>query len=282
MRHCSLPILFEDKDLIAVNKPAGLLSVPIKGASVVSALFHVNQYLAQRRERALVVHRIDRYTSGLVLFAKGQQNHELLRDQFQSRAPQRKYLAVIEGRIRPPKGELRHYLKLNDTGFKQMLSKKGEEGAALALLHYEAKQFFAGATLVEVSLDTGLKNQIRVQFAVAGHPLIGERQYVNAHTAPHAQGLPRFDHQALHAASLEFEHPQTHKLIQLTAPIDEDMKRLLQELERGVVTSPLGIPLVAQVGQADTRSESLSKTRPLGKHRTRSQRRRNSSTAHRK
>ena len=228
MKPCGLPILFEDRYLIAVNKPAGLLSVPIKGSAVVSALALVNEYLEQRKERALPVHRIDRYTSGIVVFAKGKKNHALLKNQFRRRAPVRRYLALIQGRIRPPKGELRHYLKLSAGGFKQLLAKGPERGAALAELRYEAKQFFRRATLVEVSLCSGLKNQIRVQFAAAGHPLVGERQYAAPCGAENVRlGL---DRQALQAAYVEFMHPLTKRPVQINAPLDREMREALERI----------------------------------------------------
>src|ERR1043166_1460382 len=168
-------VLFEDDAVIVLNKPPGLLAVPIKGSDVPSALSLLVSELKPRRQRALIVHRIDRFASGILLFAKTDRDRDALIKQFLAHAPVRQYLAVVRGRLAAQSGTLVHYFRRE--GMYQQLRTARDPEAARAELLYTVERAFADATLVRVELVTGLQNQIRAQFSAVGHPLIGDRKY---------------------------------------------------------------------------------------------------------
>ena len=218
-------MLFEDDAVIVLNKPAGLLAVPIKGSDVPSALSLLIAELKPRRQRALIVHRIDRFASGILLFAKTDHDRDALIRQFLAHTPVRKYLAVARGRLKEGSGTLVHYFRRE--GMHQQLRTVRDPEAARAELRYTVERSFADATLVRVELVTGLQNQIRAQFSAIGHPLIGDRKY---HPKEAEEQL--IDRVALHAAFLEFVHPRTAETITIECPPPADFQKLLQHLSR--------------------------------------------------
>jgi 23S rRNA pseudouridine1911/1915/1917 synthase len=218
-------ILFEDDALIVLNKPAGLLAVPIKGSDVPSALSLLIAELKPRKQRALIVHRIDRFASGILLFAKTDRDRDSLIHQFLAHTPVRGYLAVVRGQLRAATGPLIHYFKR--LGLFQQLRTAKDPDAARAELRYYVDRVFRDATLVKVELVTGLQNQIRAQFSALGHPIIGDRKY-----EPKEADERLIDRVALHAAHLEFTHPRSGELIKLDCPPPQDFQRLVRELER--------------------------------------------------
>jgi 23S rRNA pseudouridine1911/1915/1917 synthase len=217
-------VLYEDDAVIVLNKPAGLLAVPIKGSDVPSALSLLIAELKPRRQRALVVHRIDRFASGILLFAKTDRDRDTLIRQFLAHTPVRKYLAVVRGRLKES-GTLVHYFRRE--GMYQQLRTVRDPEAARAELRYSIERAFADATLVRVELITGLQNQIRAQFSAIGHPLIGDRKY---HRKEAEEQL--IDRVALHAAYLDFVHPRTGETITIECPPPQDFQHLIQQLSR--------------------------------------------------
>jgi len=222
-----ISILYQDRHLIVVNKPAGILTVPLKNGQSRNMLQLLDDYLMSSKCRAGVVHRIDRYTSGAVLFAKHPDVRAKLVRQFRAHTPRRVYLALVYGQLQNPQGELRHYLKLTNRSFGQVVSRCSDPDATEAILRYRLVEQFLPAALVEIELETGLKNQIRAQFAANGHPLIGDRQYPGAGSKAKNISLNR---QALHAHILSFQHPMTSSAVEVTAPLPADLQRLLQRL----------------------------------------------------
>jgi 23S rRNA pseudouridine1911/1915/1917 synthase len=218
-------VLYEDDALIVVNKPAGLLAVPIKGSDVPSALSLLIAELKPRRQRALVVHRIDRFASGILLFAKTDRDRDALIQQFLAHTPVRRYLAAVRGRLKAESGTLVHFFRRQ--GMYQQLRTARDPEAARAELRYSVKRGFADATLVQVELVTGLQNQIRAQFSAMGHPIIGDRKYHRKEAGE--QLIARV---ALHAEHLEFAHPRTGETITIDCPPPADFQHLLQNLER--------------------------------------------------
>src|ERR1043166_4215214 len=174
-------VLYEDDAVIVLDKPAGLLAVPIKGSNVPSALSLLIAELKPKRQRALIVHRIDRFASGILLFAKTDRDRDALIRQFLAHTPVRKYVAVVRGQLKKESGTLVHYFRRE--GMYQQLRTARDPEAARAELRYAVERVFADATLVQVELVTGLQNQIRAEFSAMGHPLIGDRNYnpKNAH-----------------------------------------------------------------------------------------------------
>jgi 23S rRNA pseudouridine1911/1915/1917 synthase len=218
-------VLYEDDAVIVLNKPAGLLAVPIKGSDVPSALSLLIAELKPRRQRALIVHRIDRFASGILLFAKTDRDRDALIKQFLAHTPVRKYLAVVRGRLKQESGTLVHYFRRE--GMYQQLRSARDPEAARAELRYTVERTFADATLVRVELVTGLQNQIRAQFSAVGHPLIGDRKY---HRKEAEEQL--IDRVALHAAYLEFVHPRSGETITIECTPPPDFKHLIQQLSR--------------------------------------------------
>ena len=218
-----LAIIYEDDAVVAVNKPAGLLAVPVPGSDSPSALSLLLHALEPRRERALVVHRIDRFASGVLLFAKTMRDRNALVRQFLAHTPVRQYLAVIRGHLNPKEGTLVHYFRKE--GMHQILSVEADGEAARAELRYSVERSLRGASLVRIALVTGLQNQIRVQFAALGHPVIGDRKYSASEASER-----RIARVALHAASLQFIHPRTGQTVSLECAPPSDFKSLLQSL----------------------------------------------------
>lgn len=215
-------ILYEDKQIIAVNKPAGVLTVPIPGMKSANLQDALDLYLEPVKKKAQTVHRIDRYTSGVVLFAKSIRARSRLIKQFRNHEPARIYLALVRGIPDPPEGELVHYMKRVKEGFRNVIVPEGDPSGARARLLYRVVEKFMDASLLEVALDTGLKNQIRVQLTEIGHPTVGDRHYASGE-----QEEKLIDRQALHASRLEFHHPSTGEIIGLEAEIPKDFKRLI-------------------------------------------------------
>lgn len=215
-------IIDQDKFLAVVDKPPGLLAVPIPNSDVKNLEQMVARELGKHGVTVYTVHRIDRYTSGIMVFAKRRRAyHELVR-QFKNREPERVYLAVVRGVLKQDQGELTHYLKLIKDGFRNIVVDKHRNGATYARLEYTVKERFDETTLVEVRLDTGLKNQIRVQFAEEGHPVVGDRHY-----APEEEQEQKINRQALHAYKLTLHHPVKNRPETFQAKIPPDMRGLL-------------------------------------------------------
>jgi 23S rRNA pseudouridine1911/1915/1917 synthase len=216
-------VLYDDGAVVAVDKPAGLPAVPIPGSGAASAWSILAEEMKRRRQGAFVVHRIDRYSSGVLLFAKTKTARDVLVRQFLKHTPVRQYLAVVRGHPAEPQGKLRHYLRRQ--GMFQKLSREGDPAAAPAELLYAVERPLRGASLVRVTLVTGLQNQIRAQFSAIGHPVVGDRKY-----HPLEAQERRIARVALHAAHLEFTHPVTGEHVAIESPLPADMRSLVRAL----------------------------------------------------
>ncbi len=227
-----LRILHEDDAIVVLDKPPGLIVEPLPGhRDAEVTMLHLLEDHGRHvvRSRFFVVHRIDRDTSGLVLFAKTAAARDHLKAQFETRSPVRIYQALLCGRLTPRSGTWRDLLAWDSERLVQRRAHVKEEKAKEAIAHYKVAEQFGAAALVEVSLVTGKRNQIRVQAGLRGHPLVGERQY--RFGAPiESSGAPSLDRQALHAWRLEFIHPATRRRARFTAPLPEDMRRLVDAL----------------------------------------------------
>jgi 23S rRNA pseudouridine1911/1915/1917 synthase len=218
-----LAILYEDDAVVAVNKPAGLLAVPAPSSDAPSALSLLLHDLKSRRQRALIVHRIDRFASGVLLFAKTEADRTALVRQFLAHTPVRQYLAVVRGHLAAKEGTLVHYFRRE--GMYQRLTKERDSKAARAELSYSVERSLRSASLLRITLLTGLQNQIRVQFAALGHPVIGDRKYSHAEASER-----RIARVALHAASLQFIHPRSGETVSIECEFPPDFRSLLQAL----------------------------------------------------
>jgi 23S rRNA pseudouridine1911/1915/1917 synthase len=224
-----LDIVYEDDALIVVNKPPGLLAVPLeRRAEAISVLDQIETHFRSRGKRkALVVHRIDRDTSGLVVFAKHLAAQLTLKAQFKNREPERVYLAVVYGHPEPPSGTWQDYLVWDTKALIQKETSPRDPNGREAISHYRVVERFATTSLVEVRLETGKRNQIRIQARLRGHTLVGERRYIYG---PESLRDVPFKRQALHALRLGFVHPSTHQPLRFEAPVPPDLEDLLTRL----------------------------------------------------
>ncbi len=218
-----ISVLFEDDAVVAIDKPAGLPAVPIPGSRTPSAWSVVSAALGQRRQRCFVVHRIDRFTSGILLFSKTDRDRDLLVKQFMAHTPERQYLAVVRGHPAPKEATLVHYFRR--VGMVQKLRTEADPTAARAELRYTVERPLRDAAVVRVTLVTGLQNQIRAQFSAIGHPVVGDRKY---HEAEAAERL--IERVALHATHLGFAHPRSWERITVECPPPRDFRSLVERL----------------------------------------------------
>ncbi len=221
-----LEIVYEDDDLIVLDKPAGFLSTPHPTILEEASLFDlVEEYLNAEELQPFIVHRIDRHTSGLVLFAKSPAAQEGLRRQFERREPERVYRAVTHGVPSPEAGTWQDVIAWNKKLHRFAPAPEDDLFKREAICHYRVLESFADAALIEVRLVTGRRNQIRLQAQMHGHPLVGEETFI----AEDDKKIP-FERQALHAYQLSFFQPRTGERLQLEAPLPEDFIALLGRL----------------------------------------------------
>lgn len=224
-KNWSIPIVYQDKDVIICDKPPQLLTTPIsnsKADNLQDALISVFKHQTGFIRAA---HRIDRYTSGIVVFAKTAKSHRHLFQQFRTHSPKRMYMAIVNGSLKKDSDTLVHHLKLVTDGFKNVITDKQDEEGKKAILTYRVRERFENHTLVEVELQTGLKNQIRAQFVAIGHPIFGEQQYADNHSE-------LLDRQALHAWKITINSPSTGKPISVNASIPRDISFVLKKLRQ--------------------------------------------------
>jgi 23S rRNA pseudouridine1911/1915/1917 synthase len=201
-----IKVLYEDDQLIAIDKPAGLLSVAT--ATEIQRTAHHVLKRRQKNGRVFPVHRLDRDTSGVMIFAFTEQARDFLKARFEAHEIERQYLAVVEGRLAPKSGTWKSYLR-EDANFFVKPVAGPQEGAQLAITHFDVLSVQNHLSLVKFKLETGRKNQIRVQAAQAGFPIAGDKKYGLAKKRPRL---------ALHAHKLSIQHPVTGKQMQFTCP----------------------------------------------------------------
>jgi 23S rRNA pseudouridine1911/1915/1917 synthase len=224
-----LEIVFEDDSLLVLNKPAGLLAVPLARRNEAPSVYHhLEEYLRPRgKRRPHVVHRIDRDTSGLVVFAKHARAQERVKEQFRHREAERIYLAIVYGHPDPRAGTWRDHLVWDDDALIQKETHPRDPRGKEAISEYQVVEEFEAVSLIEVRLQTGKRNQIRLQARLRGHTLVGEQRYVFGPASLRPIAFPR---QALHAWRLAFRHPEDGKQLRFEAPLPADMESLLARL----------------------------------------------------
>jgi 23S rRNA pseudouridine1911/1915/1917 synthase len=223
-------MLFEDRDLIFVNKPAGLLTVPAEKGNepcLADALTESYRRRGQKRVQLYVVHRLDRYTSGVLVFAKTPEAMHGLKALFEDHKLQRIYKAILVGELPENSGTLSGRIVENPKSLRMRVvqPRQGDtrpRGSKDAITHFRVMERLPGHTVVEVRLETGRRNQIRVQFADRGYPLLGDQVY--------GQPSELLDRQALHAELLGFRHPVTEDAVSASAPLPADMEAALKTL----------------------------------------------------
>jgi 23S rRNA pseudouridine1911/1915/1917 synthase len=243
-----LSILYEDADLLAIDKPPGLVVHPAPGhpsGTLVNALLHHVRDLAGvgGELRPGIVHRLDRDTSGVLLVAKTDRAHQLLSRQMRKRTLRKEYLAVVAGVPRVRKGEVSLPIGRDPKDRKRMKAFRSAVGEAPAgtreartLYEIEREWPGVGVTLLRCRLVTGRTHQIRVHLAAAGLPIVGDPVYGRAkfprvRDAALRKALEEFPRQALHAERVAFHHPTTQEIIEVVAPVPPDLAGLLEEIE---------------------------------------------------
>ncbi len=214
-----MKVLFEDASLIVIEKPENLLSMASATEREKTAYFFLTAYVRrgqrQSQHRVWIVHRLDRETSGLMVFAKTETAKHALQADWDN--VEKRYLAVVEGK--PPADQGVFSSHLDETGPFKVFSAPRSKRTRYAVTRYRVMKRIAARTLLELTLETGRRNQIRVHLADANCPLIGDHKY-EAHTNP-ARRL------GLHAASLKLKHPLTGDLLEFESPLPDVLARLL-------------------------------------------------------
>lgn len=240
----ALNIVYEDDDLIVVNKPAGMTVHPAAGAyhgTLVNALlYHCRDNLSGIGgvKRPGIVHRIDKETSGLLVVAKNDLAHNFLSAQFAEHSIERTYLAVVYGTLKPKDGRIEGNIGRSKFDRKKMAIV--ETGGKFAATNYKTLQIYQNAaSLVQCNLETGRTHQIRVHLSSQGNALVGDKVYVKnkksevALPADLKNFVNNFPRQALHAKSLGFIHPRTQLRLQFDSELPDDMRELIHRLEAG-------------------------------------------------
>ena len=229
-----LDVLYEDKDIIVINKARGMVVHPAAGVfsgTLVNALmYHCEDLSGINGEiRPGIVHRLDKDTSGVMVAAKNDQAHLSLAKQIQEKTAFRIYQAVVWGNIKEESGIIRGDIG-RDTSDRKRMAIVRENGKP-AVTHFRVLERFGEYTLTECRLETGRTHQIRVHMTYIGHPVVGDPKYG---TDRHGRVRGRFaiQGQALHSASLELTHPVTGERMHFAAPLPQDMQELLEKLRR--------------------------------------------------
>jgi 23S rRNA pseudouridine1911/1915/1917 synthase len=236
-----LSIIYEDEHLLAIDKAAEWVVHPGAGAkqdTLVHALLHHCQDLSGigGKLRPGIVHRLDKGTSGLLLIAKNDPCHQALSEAFKNREVQKTYFALIWGKPSSPTGKFSSPLGRDPKDRKKMSSRSTR--ARSALTRYTLKKNWGAISLVEIHPETGRTHQIRVHFAEAGHPILGDPCYgkgsrrLDSLGPQWRQRIQRLPFQLLHAGALRLKHPMTQKELDLKAELRPEMKAIIQDLEQ--------------------------------------------------
>lgn len=233
LRHPKLRIIYEDDALIVVEKKNGLLTVPYNpNSSETTALSILKEYVKKqsRQQSVYVVHRLDRETSGVLVFAKSPELQEYMRTYWKQLVSKRTYVALVEGRLDKKSGTITTWLT-EDNRTMMVYSSPTDDGGQKAVTHYKVIKESSLQTddtvitdaysLVELNLETGRTNQIRVHMQSIGHPVVGDRKY------GHGNDSSPVDRLCLHARTLEFIHPMTEKKVRFEAAAPKEFTRLL-------------------------------------------------------
>lgn len=205
-----ITILYEDNDLVIIDKAAGLLSITGLNKEEITAYRILSQHFKDEDEHAkiFIVHRLDQDTSGVMMFAKSLKAQELMQKHWKKYVSERYYIAVVEGQVEDAEGSIVSYLTENN--YYKMFSSFTDNGGQKAVLDFRRLKVGKQFTMLEITLDTGRKNQIRVQLNAIGHPIAGDKKY-GAQTNP----IRRI---ALHARTLNFFHPITQQEMRFEVP----------------------------------------------------------------
>lgn len=218
-RHPRLKIWYEDDHIIVVNKGYGLLSIGTDRPGEVTAYNLLRDYVKRvdPRNKLFIVHRLDQQTSGLMVFAKTIEAKEGLQHNWNNMVLERKYAAIVKGRPETDNGVIRSYLAENSAH--EVYSTQNSKEGKLAVTNWQVVRSRGGYSLMEMSLATGRKNQIRVHLKDLGFPIVGDRRY--------GSDISPIQRMALHAATLRFIHPVTRRDMDFTCPLPSSFGKLV-------------------------------------------------------
>jgi 23S rRNA pseudouridine1911/1915/1917 synthase len=226
-----LVLLYEDDDVVVIDKPAGMVvhaGAGVTSGTLVNALLHRFQNLSSGtdEERPGIVHRLDRFTSGVILAARNDHAHQALALQFLERRVEKLYLALVHGEFLQKEGVIRKPIA-RDPGNRARMTARLREGRS-AITNWKVLRQFRGYTLLEVRNGTGRTHQIRVHLASTGHPVVGDRLYGAPIEPP---GMPPPERYFLHAHRIGFTHPTTGEKIVVESPLTADITAWMELLE---------------------------------------------------
>jgi 23S rRNA pseudouridine1911/1915/1917 synthase len=228
-------VIYEDADLAVIEKPAGISVHPGAGTAtdtlVHGLLFHFKELSeAGGPARPGIVHRIDKWTSGLLIVAKNDYSHARLSKAFQDRAVEKNYIALVHGKFTKPEGEIKLSIRRHPK-LRTRMSAHPQRGR-IALSTYRVMEEVRGFSLVEVRIHTGRTHQIRVHFSAIGHPVAGDDLYAERRYAEFVKkyGVP--GRYFLHAAELKFAHPRTGEALKFRSPLPDDLTNLLERIRK--------------------------------------------------
>jgi RluA family pseudouridine synthase len=216
-----LNIIYEDEDLIVVNKPHGLLSIATKEEKEYTLYHFVSNYLKEKNKnnKVFIIHRLDKDTSGIVIFAKNQKTKNLFQNNWDKIVRERKYYAVVNGTLKEKEGTIKNYLVENDKSFMVYSTKNKNEGK-LSITDYKVLKENKDYSLLDINIKTGRKNQIRVTFKDLGNPIVGDKKY--------GDGKSLIKRMALHQYKVELIDPRNNKKLIFKTEMPTSFKRLIK------------------------------------------------------
>lgn len=218
MKKDRLDIIYEDKEMIVVNKPTHLLSIGTQDEKFNTLYYKVSEYVKKKHKsnKIFIVHRLDKDTSGVVLFAKTQELKDALQDKWNELCINREYIAVVEGKV-DSSGRVEQYLK--ETKTLLTYATKDKDGK-LAITNYEPIKTSKAYSVVKINIETGRKNQIRVAMQSIDHPIVGDKKYGSVKNPVRRV--------CLHASILELTHPITKKALRFEAKLPKEFKQFME------------------------------------------------------
>ncbi len=209
----NLDIIYEDKDIIVINKKEGISTIADKNHPTNNLYYQVSEYLKKQKHKVFIIHRLDRDTSGVIMFAKNSIIQKLYQEHWNDLVLTREYYAIVCGHLKNKQGIIDYKLKENKNGF-VYVDKNGKE----AITEYQVVKENNDYSLLKINLKTGRKNQIRVHMKALNHPIIGDKKYLSSSNPIHRLGL--------HANKLEIINPKTHKKMLFEAKVPNSFNNL--------------------------------------------------------
>lgn len=209
-----IKVLFEDDAIIAIEKDSGMLSISTDKEREKTAYSMLKDYLKKKDPmgKVFIVHRLDRETSGVMIFAKSEEVQQMLQTNWNEYVVERKYVALVQGSVKNDEGVIRSYLKEN-SAFVTYSMNSDRDGGKLAITNYKVLKRGKGLSMLEFDIETGRKNQIRVHMKDLGHPIVGDKKYGSTKNPINRLGL--------HANTIKFKHPITGKMMNFISPVPQ-------------------------------------------------------------